>query len=507
MGLSGLAIKYRKQLIVFATAFSLRLLPEMISWPWLIGWDTPEYVASLKDFVVSPTILEKSVWYGRRRLLPPLLNVLLYPLALLVDPWYVFKVISPIIYGFEALSFYYLMKSLDIDERTEYLSTLIFIFYPVSLRFSWDLYRNSLGLVFLIGLMYELIKGNRSWKIFLLSLGAFLSNEFTFALSFLLVGLSVLIDVSRTHSLEFSKLAALFTGSLPIYLFSATSSPFVLINPCQMAPLEVIEDKVLPTLVLFFPLLLLLPLGFKKVIDAKREGGMYIGVFLLMVLFFSFSDTILPIRFPVWSRWMYHMVIPLSVYAGVGLRDKKWRSVYLAVILLLGVTFSTLPYPITSSGEISATAGELKLSGFDLDPSSLIGILKSVSRGTRMTYTMMHSTVPLQLEAQYVNASKYISNMSFNRLIVDPEGYGFVHIERRFGLNVSIVHLKMEWEVPRKLIRDLLGENIKEFYILGRGGMKLTVKKDILPMGYRLVVERLREFGSLTLYRCTLTNS
>jgi len=121
---------------IFLLALSLRLLPEILSWPWLIGWDTPEYVASLRDFKASPSILGKSVWYGGERLLPPLLNVFLYPLTFLMDPWYLFKIVPPIIYGLEVTMFLHLAASLGLDQKQAYISSLICAFYSISLRMS-----------------------------------------------------------------------------------------------------------------------------------------------------------------------------------------------------------------------------------------------------------------------------------------------------------------------------------------------------------------------------------
>ncbi|MEM2377668.1 MAG: hypothetical protein QXV05_04020, partial [Candidatus Korarchaeum sp.] len=86
----------RDYLTVFLIAFSARFLPELLSWPWLIGWDTPEYVANLRDFVARPNPIDRTIWYGGYRPLPPLLNVILYPLTFIIDPWYIYKLFPPI---------------------------------------------------------------------------------------------------------------------------------------------------------------------------------------------------------------------------------------------------------------------------------------------------------------------------------------------------------------------------------------------------------------------------
>jgi len=72
--------------------------------------------------------------------------------------WYIYKIIPPVIYGIKAMAFYYLTGSLQLNREARYLSTLTFVFYPVSLKISWDLHRNSLGVIFLIGLLAEIIR-------------------------------------------------------------------------------------------------------------------------------------------------------------------------------------------------------------------------------------------------------------------------------------------------------------------------------------------------------------
>ncbi len=488
---------HHDHLTVFTVAFSLRILPEILSWPWLIGWDTPEYVAALKDFIAMPTILGKSVWYGRSRLLPPLLNMLLYPLSFLVDPWYIFKFAPPIIYGLEAVAFYHLVDSLGLSRRARYLSTLIFAFYPVSLRFSWDLHRNSLGLIFLIGLLAELIREESPLRVSLLSIGAFLSNEFTFVLSLLMLGLSIFIDLKRSHEIRrwVPKLLALSLGLLITCILFIDYGPSNVIRFSRIDLSQAAKVKLLPAAILFLPLLIPLPAGFMKLKDT------YITSFLLAIAFFSFSNIIVPIEFPVWNRWMYHMVIPLSIYAGAGVNDRRWYSAYLLAIVLFGIAFATLPYRADSGAVVTMRAvSHVKLSGFDV--FYMIEVLKSISEGTRMTYTMMHTTVPLQLESQYMDASSYVSTMEFDKLFVDLEGYGFVHIERRFGLNVSIVHLTKEWRLSPKFLERLLSKGIREFYVLGRKGMNIIVRKG--PPSYRLVVGAHKDFGTLTLYKCVI---
>jgi len=497
---ASLRITYdnRGYIILFTVAFLIRILPELLSWPWLIGWDTPEYVANLKDFVVRPTILDKSVWYGGSRLLPPLLNVFLYPLTFLIDPWYIYKIIPPVIYGIETMAFYYLTGSLQLSREARYLSTLTFVFYPVSLRISWDLHRNSLGLIFLIGLLAEIIRDRNPWKILILSAGAFLSNEFTFVLAFLLLGVSLLEDlIAKPRSKEMiPKLLALLLGLLVLLVLLTTYRlSDVIYLSSRIDLLRTIQAKLVPTVLFFLPLLILLPIGLREMKDK------YLLLFLIFTAFFAFSDILVPgLKLPVWNRWMYHLVMPLSIYASVGVMKVGGRSIYLLFILLLGVTFASAPYH-PEKRSISALEEQIRLSGFSTDLSSVISVMREIGKGTGMTYTMMHTTVPIEQESDYMRASLHLADMKLDTLIVDFGGYGFVHIERRFGLNITPVHLSMEWKVPSHILRYLVVRGVSEFYVLGERGMRIILHKS---SSFSLYVTKQRDFGSLTLYRCSI---
>ncbi len=484
----------KEYLAIFLVGFSIRLLPELLSWPWLIGFDTPEYVANLKDFVVKPNPLTRSVWYGVSRLLPPLLNLLLYPLTFVLDPWYIFKVFPPLLYGLESAAFYSLTDALGMSRRARLISTLIFTFYPVSLRISWDLHRNSLGLLFLILLLAELIRNERPWLIFFLSLGAYLSNEFTFSFAFALVTLSLADDllkrVPKRRTLP--KIMASALGmSVFIVLLLAVGLP---VGVHEISLLGLVETKIIPTLMLFIPLIIFLPLGV-----ASFKGDWHIVLLVALITFASFSEMVIPgLFFPLWDRWMYHFVLPLSLYAGAGVSRIRGSEVFVSLFIVLGLLFTIAPYQPTGIAA-SSDVGALEYRGFSLTPSGMLRILRDMFGSTSMTYTMMHSSVPIDIERYCLNASRYLSDKKFNELLADFNLYGFVHIERRFAVNVTTTLLDVNTVFNRHL-EGLYLRGIRELFLLG---WKKTATS--LNPPYKMNISKVKEFGPIVLYKCSIS--
>ncbi len=151
----------RPELLAFAAGFAVRLLPEIHWWPRLVGYDTVEYVAHLKDFAERPSAFGTYFWMVGPRNVPPLLDWLLYPLALLVDPWYLFKLFPPVAYGVlvslvTALS----RRVLGVGTRRSLLVALLAPFSVPLLRMSWDLHRQLLATVLFLAALLVLDSGS-----------------------------------------------------------------------------------------------------------------------------------------------------------------------------------------------------------------------------------------------------------------------------------------------------------------------------------------------------------
>ncbi|MEM1682337.1 MAG: hypothetical protein QXM78_06020 [Sulfolobales archaeon] len=135
----------------FLLGFTLRFIPELIWWPWHIGWDTVEYVAHLEDFMVRLNPFASYYWMGGLRNIPPMLNLVVLVPAHAFSAWAVFKVYPAVAYGLLCLSSALLAKTVF---RTSgwgaFLTSAITAFYVLNLRISWDYQRQLLGSVFML---------------------------------------------------------------------------------------------------------------------------------------------------------------------------------------------------------------------------------------------------------------------------------------------------------------------------------------------------------------------
>ena len=146
-------------LIAGAFAFTYRFVPELRWWPWLIGWDTPEYVAHLMDFAERPNPFASYYWMGGLRNTPPLLVTLLYPFTFVVDAWTIFKVYPSVAYALlAALSALIAVAVYGKSWRVGLLAGLLTTLFVLNLRISWDYQRQLLGSVVMLATLLALEK-------------------------------------------------------------------------------------------------------------------------------------------------------------------------------------------------------------------------------------------------------------------------------------------------------------------------------------------------------------
>ncbi|WP_440060163.1 hypothetical protein ACSU1N_03180 [Thermogladius sp. 4427co] len=100
-------------------AFLVRLAPELYFSNYIIGYDTVEYVSHLRDFTAKPSFIGVYYWMGGLRRIPPMLDWMLYPFSLFVDPFYIFKIYPAIAFAtIVALTVKYSTKTLRAGSST-----------------------------------------------------------------------------------------------------------------------------------------------------------------------------------------------------------------------------------------------------------------------------------------------------------------------------------------------------------------------------------------------------
>ncbi|MCW3980150.1 MAG: hypothetical protein NWF11_01605 [Candidatus Bathyarchaeota archaeon] len=132
-------------LIAFVFGFMVRMIPEVLSYPHPIGFDTIYYAWRIKEGVIW------AHWSGVFS--SWLLYALLIPVyeALRVEPFVILKLAMPLLFGLNACGVYYLaVKGFNWSARKALFAAGLFSFQIAALGISWHFYRNILGLGILL---------------------------------------------------------------------------------------------------------------------------------------------------------------------------------------------------------------------------------------------------------------------------------------------------------------------------------------------------------------------
>ncbi|RLE83855.1 MAG: hypothetical protein DRJ67_11515 [Thermoprotei archaeon] len=128
-------------------AAALRALPEALYWPYLVGFDTVEYAAAVRDLpLYGWAPFGRTWWYGGWSNRPPLLYALLYLPALAgADVLLLMKVVPPLIYGLLGFSAALWGLRAGLGGWGALACAVFVSSYYVVLGFSWQLLANVLG--------------------------------------------------------------------------------------------------------------------------------------------------------------------------------------------------------------------------------------------------------------------------------------------------------------------------------------------------------------------------
>ena len=378
---------------VFLLGLGLRAIPELLS-PYPVGYDTPFYVASsphlheleLRDLLRKAFLLPAFLWFLNHFLRLDLLLAM--------------RVLTPALYGLLMSSFYFfLRRGLDWPRRKSLFCTVVCSLQPASLRISWDLFKNELGLVMLFLFLVLLRGGGRSrreW--FLLGAVAFLV-VLSHQLASVMMFASVLAELLRSRkdrryierlmaciapaSLLFSYQLGVFVGLIPkppqnwfrpvvelrIYGSNPGSKSLFPRNYFEEAPFSWGGWLELYGFVVGFLFFCYLPMWF-FVLPGLRRHRLLDPISIWLSLAF-FSILICPTAYPFYSfhRWGLMMVFPFSVYYTDGLlkildrvRSAEANKVALASVLALNA-FLGLGYTTGNASYISVSVARFFMPG------------------------------------------------------------------------------------------------------------------------------------------------
>ena len=139
-------LSFRKGLFFsFVLGFVVRLIPEILAYPYPIGYDTVSYAAMAKNGVVWyhwTSVFSTWLFYA--------ILTALYSVSQ-VDPFLLLKIVGPLLYALNAGGIYYFCRrALHWKARGALIAVVFFVFQLAAFRLSWDLLRNTLGMALLL---------------------------------------------------------------------------------------------------------------------------------------------------------------------------------------------------------------------------------------------------------------------------------------------------------------------------------------------------------------------
>jgi hypothetical protein len=240
-----------------------------------------------------------------------------------VNPVWIFKIMGPILYGSMIWALFRFLKiGIKWPDKQALGGALLASLYFVTLRISWDLYRNMLGLTFiLLSLpLIEDMKGPRKQALLsLLIVLAVAADQLTGVIALVLVGTRALTALKRNQRDEFAgKVKVALPG---IVLFLATAYAGLIVPGIglvsQQAPVPTLTSASLSLGFLGYAYLALAPLiliGLRKVRNVELRTW---SVFCIATV----ATAILPFFGPIVEsyRWSLLLDIPLCIFAAAGL--------------------------------------------------------------------------------------------------------------------------------------------------------------------------------------------
>ena len=319
-----LQLRSRQSLIVPLLAFFIPLLvrsvPEILSWPYPIGFDTIRYIPAIQEgWVLS---------LGMNGFLkdPNLFYVMAaFPYALTNDAVVVVKVLGPLLFGASCFMMYlYARKALDWSEWKSLLVAILASTYFVSLRNSWDFYRQTFGLIFLMATLISLKSHSSPRRYYIAS--AFmvltvLSHELLAVIMFFIIGTEAVRYLVKKARKDFLLLFASSSVSGFFFLFQrfshqATLPVYSIASEPSIGLYQYIIGLLLYMYILILPFVLI---GLTRLKDSVMRFWVVLCMGILLLTMLLPNESLL-----YWNRWALLLVYPFLFFAVEGF-GRLWR--------------------------------------------------------------------------------------------------------------------------------------------------------------------------------------
>ncbi|MEM2578493.1 MAG: hypothetical protein QXV88_06400 [Candidatus Bathyarchaeia archaeon] len=329
------------EILAFLLGFTTRLLPEVHWWPRPIGYDTVEYIAHLRDFIDRPSIFGSYYWMGGLRNTPPLLDWLLYPFALLMDPWYIFKLYPPVAYGLLILLMtVFSRRVLGVSARRSLLVALVAPFSILLLRMSWDLHKQFLATTLLLCALVVLEAGasfRRHMIAAVLLLLSSLASELGAAFTIILSAYMIVGERKLLMAVLYLLLASASYALIVWYVGKPVAThPVVGVAPPVVGEGPGWESRTLAyVLITLGPLAPLLVMGFDRYMGRAKYTVYMVAVLLLL----SILPWLAPYITPTvgWDRILMTTAVLALPIALPQLGEIKRKEFVAVTVILLAV--------------------------------------------------------------------------------------------------------------------------------------------------------------------------
>lgn len=310
----------------FLIPLAIRSVPEFLSWPYPLGLDTLNMVPFIQsNAVFSNGILgflhSTSMFY--------LFSTPLYDFT--GNIVLVLKFFGPVLLAVLCgILFVYAKEALNWANWKSLLVSILVATYYVALRDSWDLYRQTLGLIFLVATLISLAYLRSPSKYYVA--GAFmvltvLSHELASVILFFII----LIELAKLFIKKPVGEAAYLFGSAVcaggVFLFQRVSLSTTNFGDFTVPGIYVASGPSVSLALFMAGLLvycyaLILPLVLAGLVGFKPSPIHYWAFLCVGVVVMLMVNPNLPLYF--WNRWVYLLVYPLLFLAVNGL-DNIWR--------------------------------------------------------------------------------------------------------------------------------------------------------------------------------------
>jgi hypothetical protein len=390
-------------LAAFFIPLTIRSIPEMISWPYPLGYDTINMFTQIES---GQFLLSGPLFFLRSQLFYTFETLVYWAIG---DFSTVIKIFGPLLMASVAvMMFLYAKRGLGWRAPKAFLVSFLLAIYFVSLRNSWDLYAQSFGLIFLFATLTVLKTFNSP-------------RRYIFASVFMLLTVfsHQLVSVILFFILIFEALRLLHRKSYRDFLFTFFSSSlagaFFLFRTYSMSYGSIVipsNAAVEPPFTFALTLMGLLLYGYGLLLPLAVVGLFKLkDWFLRFWVIWCFSAMLLLVAFPslplyYWPRWYYLLVYPLLFFAAEGLERlyRLWSQHKHKIKRLLPktVAISYVALLLALSGFYMAATPENQLSFFSADNPYLV----------YFPSTMLQNMLSITDNPSLVNCFDWISNNS-----------------------------------------------------------------------------------------------